>query len=58
MVRTMITVDGEVLWSEEETPMAIHRCFYCDTRLDRVNREDLCPRSQLGTHEWVDVAIR
>ncbi len=58
MVRTVINLDGDVLWQEEWTPLPVHKCFYCDIPLERVNRDDMCPRAQLGVHEWVDVAFR
>lgn len=53
MVRTWLTLDGEVLEQGEWHVKPIHRCFYCNAPLTAVS--NFCSASQNHEHDWVTI---
>ena len=59
MVRTFVTLEGEVLATEDWTPTASPKnvCFWCDDHL--IGSEAYtCPFSFDGTYDWVTICNR
>lgn len=60
MVRRFVTLDGEILATEEWTPTAHpeNRCFWCDDHLIPAS-ETLCSYNPFDIHhDWVTLCNR
>jgi hypothetical protein len=51
MVRTFVTVDGEVLGRDEWSLKPTDSCFFCEEQLISAHKH--CTHSMDGRHEWV-----
>jgi hypothetical protein len=57
MVRTFVTLDGEILGEEEWNLSPLHSCFFCGSPLIYVQNEP-CPSGFLHEHQFVEICDR